>query len=129
MFLKNKEFLIFFVVISRWLYLTRMIFMLNDSNNDGDVGVSFCEIDVLGGYELPTVSFFALLWLGLWRRCHCLTIAIAMLLLLFCHYCCHWFSLPLSMARSVDDGARITYDEVEMLVVPVGARRCVLAAG
>jgi len=105
-----------------------MIFMLNDNNNDGDVGVSIGEIDVLGGYGLPTVAFFALLWLWLrWRRCH--YFSIAMLLLLFCYYCCHWFSLPLSMARSVDDGARITYDEVEMLVVPVGARRCVLAAG
>ena len=37
--------------------------MLNDNNNDGDVGLSIGEIDVLGGYKLPTVAFFALLWL------------------------------------------------------------------
>ena len=68
--------------------------MLNDSNNDGDVGVSFCEIDVLGGYELPTVSFFALLWNSpQWRFLLCCGLAfgggaIVFLSLSLCCCCC-----------------------------------------
>ena len=73
------------------------------------------------------MAFFALLWL--WPLAKVPLFFYRYAVAVVCHYCCHWFSLPLSMARSVDDGARITYDEVEMLVVPVGARRGVLAAG